>query len=902
MQKHLWLYTLTLLLVASAGQAQAPRTNSAGVALYVATTGDDAWSGALSEATPSRSDGPFATIARAQSAVRQLRSTSTVPVTVFIRGGVYQLADTLVFTPSDSGTANAPIIYSNFADETVVISGGRAITGWQKSNGNIWTAKVPDVAAGKWVFRQLFANGQRRTRARTPNSGFLLTAGYLPGITNPNDELDNPMTKIGFRYRDGDLKNWNNLDDVNLVLADVWFTSIHFIASLSAGDHTVQFTAPRSFAIGYVEPQLRYKRYYVENFLEALDSPGEWYLDRHTGLLSYWPMPGEDLARATIIAPHLRHLVQFSGGPAQPVEYVTLHGLSFQYADWFLAHDADLEGGYGPSSGAVEAVGTSHVTIDGCEVAHVGENALFIAGASDTRLTQSELHDLGAGGVYLANWYDSSVGNVVDNCFIHDGGKVATSAYGLLLYRGSQQTISHNEITGFDNIGIHVSIAPVVAQSVPHDNTIEFNHVHDVGRAALSDLAGIYIGGGDSPGTKVRNNLVHHVYTYTYGAGGIYTDEGASNITIEDNVVHDVGTGYQHNFGTGNVVRNNVFTSLREAVTSVSRELPNSSFTFENNVVVIDDGQMLDPGSVGAKYQFDRNLYWVPTGRPLRVSGLTFDEWKGRGQDVHSSVADPLFSESGELTLQPQSPAYGLGIHKVDVSAAGLYGDRAWTSLPKRRLLEPSKILLVATPGRHVDDEDYEDVAVGDFPGYAMVSGEESGASVRVTDEASAGGGRSLKFSSVTGVPPYSLSAAYSPYLINGTAYMQFDLRIDTGSAALLWAETSTVAKPMNGPNIYVQTDGSLIANGKNLMSLPARQWVHFNLSCPLGVGTASYSLTVTVAGQNAHRFDAIPFDSPRFSRLTFMAFFAASDQKNAFFIDNVHWGLVSGRRRTAAK
>lgn len=897
-------YTLALFLIAGVGWAGSPRSAALGSTLYVATGGNDAWSGTLPAANGNRTDGPFATIAKAQAAVRQLRSTSPVPVTVFIRGGVYPLSDTLVFAPSDSGTADAPITYSNYANEAVVISGGRAITGWQKSNGNIWTAKVPDVAAGKWVFRQLFVDGQRRTRARTPNGGFLLTAGYLPGITNPMDQLDNPMAKLGFRYREGDLKQWNNFDDVNLVFADNWFTSIHFIASLSEADHTVRFTAPRSFVIGFVEPHLRYKRYYVENFLEALDSPGEWYLDRHTGVLSYWPMPDEDLSKASVVAPFLRHLVQFNGSQAQPVQYVTLHGLSLQYADWFLARDQVLEGGFNPFSGAVETHGTSHITIDECEIAHVGEHGVLIEGSHDDRLARSELHDLGAGGVYVNSWDDSSVSNVVDNCFIHDGGKVATSAYGVLLFRGSQTTISHNEIAGFDNSGINFSSVRPEGKAAPHDNTIEFNHVHDVGRGALSDLAGIYIGNGDSPGTKVRTNHIHNVYTYTYGANGIYTDEGASGITIEDNVVHDVGTGYQHNFGTGNVVRNNVFAFLREAVANSSRELSTPSFTFENNIAVVEDGQLLEAGSVGAKYLFDRNLYWVPGAIPLRISGLTFDEWKGRGQDVHSAIADPLFSERGDFTLQPQSSAFDLGIHNVDVSGAGLYGEPAWTSLPGR-VLGPSATRFASTPGRQVGDEDYEDVAVGDLPGYATVNGEKSGASVRVTDEAGAGGSRrSLKFASVSGVPPYSLSAAYQPYLTNGTAYMQFDLRIDSGSPALFWNEGSAInSKPMNGPNISVQAEGTLVANGKTLMTLPKQEWVRFSLRCPLGVSSnGTYSLTVTVAGQSSRQFNALPFDSSRFSRLTYMAFASGSDQGSAFFIDNVHWGILEGRRRVVVR
>ena len=73
-------------------------------------------------------------------------------------------------------------MYAAYPGERPVISGGRPIGGWQTGDGALWTARVDEAAAGTWNFHQLFVNGQRRVRARTPNQGYLYTADILAPI------------------------------------------------------------------------------------------------------------------------------------------------------------------------------------------------------------------------------------------------------------------------------------------------------------------------------------------------------------------------------------------------------------------------------------------------------------------------------------------------------------------------------------------------------------------------------------------------------------------------------------------------------------------------------------------------------------------------------------------------
>ena len=129
---------------------------------YVAVNGKDT--------NPGTAAAPFASMARAREAVRaKVVAGLTGDILVQIGGGVYSLEETLTFGPEDSGTEQHSVTYAAAPGERVVLSGGRRIAGWKKGAGDIWTAEIPEVKAGRWYFRQLFVDGKRAVRARTPN-------------------------------------------------------------------------------------------------------------------------------------------------------------------------------------------------------------------------------------------------------------------------------------------------------------------------------------------------------------------------------------------------------------------------------------------------------------------------------------------------------------------------------------------------------------------------------------------------------------------------------------------------------------------------------------------------------------------------------------------------------------
>src|SRR5579863_8567461 len=82
------------------------------------------------------SDGPLKSLEGARDAIRTMRhGGSQEPVTVVVHGGFYRLGTTFVLTAEDSG-----VTYEAAPGERPILSGGRAITGWKKGSGPIWTA------------------------------------------------------------------------------------------------------------------------------------------------------------------------------------------------------------------------------------------------------------------------------------------------------------------------------------------------------------------------------------------------------------------------------------------------------------------------------------------------------------------------------------------------------------------------------------------------------------------------------------------------------------------------------------------------------------------------------------------------------------------------------------------
>ncbi len=663
--------------------------------LYVSTQGNDAWSGRVTSPNKAKGDGPMASLAGARDKIRELRKAGLQgEVRVLIRGGNYVLDQPFVLESQDSGTSRTQVIYSAYKKESPIFTGGTILSGWKKESNGRWTAQIPagesqDPQSSPFYFRQLFINGERRIRARSPNSGFYEIAGRVA------EKKTDPQNNRAFRFAAGDIRDWND-PDAEVIAIHSWEATRLHIASLDAATHTVNFSGPSPWPFTQWED---HQRYYVENVADALDAPGEWYLDRKSGVLAYSPLPGEKLEKESVVVPRLHEpFVIFKGDYAkgQFVENVAISGLKLYYADWTLPTEgyADHQAA-NTIPGAIEMEAARDCVIKRCEVAHIGNYAIRLKkGCRDNRIEENHLHDLGAGGICVGEQRipkdekEAVVRNAVFNNYIHDGGRVYEASVGVWVGQSGDNTISHNEISDLGYTGVSVGWTWGYGESVAQRNIIEDNHIHHIGRGVLSDMGGIYTL-GNSSGSILRGNLIHDVTDFRYGAWGIYPDEGTTNLLIENNVVYRCRTGTFHqHYGKENLVRNNIFAFSPTEQLIRSRAEDHRSFRFDRNIIYFDQGNLLGGNWKSDHFYMDYNLYWKAGKDPkFDFQKSSFEQWRNdKDMDHHSIIADPLFKNpaKGDFRLDCRSPAQALGFQAIDMSKVGLAGPSAWRKLPGR--------------------------------------------------------------------------------------------------------------------------------------------------------------------------------------------------------------------------
>lgn len=896
MGTRLFLMITAAFVLGFALQATADGANE--VTLYVSPNGNDAWSGAPAAPEDSGADGPLATIQGARDAVRRLKTAKGLsgPVHVLVRDGTYRVTAPLVFGPEDSGTYQSPITYMAYPGERPVISGGRLVTGW-KRQGELWTVSLPEVKAGKWCFSALWVNGERRTVARTPNEGYLYTRNPIPPGADPGTTGYRDLGNHGFYFAPGDVRRWDNLEDALFVAYQSWETSMHRVKELNEEERYVDFTGGALFfPFEYSNPCQRYR---VENVFEALDSPGEWYLNRRTGTLYYRPVHGEDMAQVEVIAPVAGQLVVLSGGDGDDafVEHVHFRGLRFHHTDYTVGPKGLSDPQAAQSvPGAIHAERSRYCSVTDCEIAHVGTYGIYYAGGClDNRVSHCEIHDLGAGGVRIGNTEGPNRGltlrNVVDNNFIYDGGNIFPSGVGVFIARAAHNTVSHNEICDFYYTGVSVGWSWGYGTHAAHHNIIEYNHIHHIGQGVLSDMGGIYTL-GVQPGTILRNNVIHDVLGYAGYAWGIYLDEGSSDILVENNLTYNTDTGgFNIHYGKENRVRNNIFALARTDQLFLGRIEEHVGVIFERNIVLLDGERLCSATWVEAPQLANLNCYWDLSGKPLSFSGQTFAQRQAMGRDTQSIVADPRFKDpkTHDFRVKADSPALALGFAPIDVTAAGLIGEKEWVEAPTRLSWDPPIIPPEPLLSEPFPIEDgYETTSVGGRPVLAQTFESET-APVRVSDDTAASGKHSLKFTD--GDPArfiHEPEVMYHVKLDEGIVVCAFDVRLEPG--AILRCDLRGRKNVMAiGAMLVFTADGRLEVNNKALTDVPRGQWFH--VAVTVGVGDAAdgtLDLAVTLPDGAQRLFDDIPYLSGDFDALVKVSFLSFAKDKTVFYLDNV--------------
>ena len=557
---------------------------------YIATDGNDDWSGELKAPNADRTDGPFATLTKARDTVRELKKRDTEKdIVVLVRGGTYYLRDTVVFGLQDSAEDGHTINYAAYPGEEPVFSSGVKIQGWKElglrpeglpelARAKVWVADVPK---GLRRFRTLYDGDRRLPRARS----------HVFAV-NREESVEYPHSTLLFSP--GTIKNWTNLEDVEVVFRRYGFTiTILSLESVDEDRGTARTSIPAYGSLtewrtasrqetSRIVAEVSSKRLWglregqraiwVENVLEALDSPGEWVLNTQEGKLYLWPTndkPGDN-----ILAPCLRELIRVEGdidldGPTDtPVRGIIFKGLTLTHGDRGVVEKGDMSIQHDwemidKGDSLIRLRGAEECAVEECKFSNSGATAVRLdLHCQHNRVINNEINHLGGAGILLIGYgpgaKDVNRQNAVVNNHIHHNGEIYWHSHGIIMWQSGENHVANNYIHHMPRKGICLAGArpqffnpdlfPEGAYHLSRENFLSIRwHEIDNSEAVKERARSMPWEEGDvidwpeiTPYLHTRNNVVE--YNELYRVAEIMADGSALNIS---------GTG------DGNIVRRN---------------------------------------------------------------------------------------------------------------------------------------------------------------------------------------------------------------------------------------------------------------------------------------------------------------------------------------------------------
>lgn len=718
-----------------------PMPNPGQNVFHVSPGGDDRNAGTASQ--------PFATLTRAQRAVRQVERRG--PIRVWIHKGTYYLETPLTFEPQDSGTPTAPVAWEAWPNERVTLSSGQRLDcHWTAHTSAIMKTPVP---AGV-DFDQLFVNGKRQIRARFPNydpsqpgkSGYIFAAGAIPKDTpdpfaGPNEDMTFAgEAPRGVLYDPSTFttRHWSHPEEavINIFQEAYWGNLMWQIKEVDRNSSTIWFGdgGQQLGAKWNANPAVvgSKSRFFVDNVFEELDAPGEWYLDRRTPTLYYYPEDGVDLPSALVEVPRNEYAIHFAGSQDTPVRNIALRGVRFAHTltTYLARYDVPSLSDWSiHRGGAVFAEGTRQCSIQNCWFDAVGGNGVFvnnynrefaISGCKFTETGDSAMCFVGdleqTNGTQRAFPFECSASNNL----VHDCGFYGKQIAAVYVSRAKRITASHNLIYNMPRAAI------CLGDSTWGGHVIEYNHTHDTVRET-SDHGPFNSWGRDrawslaqshGPYTVdrsidawdvlvdamepviVRNNLFDEKSGW-----GLDLDDGASNYKIYNNISIG-GVAFKWREGAYRDVYNNIWYKSRVAPCfHVGNNFNHDRYY--NNITVMEPGDtqwpdgwpwwpqmfhsVIAPPAEGPWFEeVDRNVFWAQQGEfqavvdQLRSEDgrrnprrYNLAEWQALGWDKNSVFSDPLFvdPENLDFRVRPDSPALKLGFVNFEMGGWGLTKD-----------------------------------------------------------------------------------------------------------------------------------------------------------------------------------------------------------------------------------
>ncbi len=482
-------------------------------------------------------------------------------------------------------------------------------------------------------------------------------------------------------------QDWQGAE-VHIFPALDWVNGIVPVLGVDSQTHTLQVKSSE-----YIRPG---NRFFIANVREALDRPGEWYLDKNKGELLLWPTSPNFPQDVEIVAPVVDKLFVFQGDRQSQnfVEYISVRGLTFKDTNYNLTEDY-----FEPSDAAIWLSIARNCKIEQCNFVELGGYAVKLEQNShNNQIVGNKMKGLGQGGVILAaaDVSTQAYRNSISFNEIGDCGRIYKHVAGVFVTCGNENRIANNRIYRMPRYGI--ALRSLHANHYSNKNIIEYNEIIDTS-LETADTCAIGTLGRDKQmsGNVIRYNYIRNVvgmgttedskFVSPYYSWAIYLDDYSSGTKVYGNVVVDTfyGALYIHG-GKNNLVENNIFINGSQSQIHLKPHQDDPQFmqgnAIERNIIVYQDPQAKlwqsqDPKTwrktLLAKCDF--NLYWRTDGtnlakldEPITLEG-SFSQWQASGFDRNSIIADPLFvaPDKRDYRLKSDSPALKLGFKPIPI-------------------------------------------------------------------------------------------------------------------------------------------------------------------------------------------------------------------------------------------
>ena len=535
---------------------------------HVGPQGDDGNAGSKEK--------PFATLEAARDAARKAGSG---PRRIVVAAGDYFLAKSLELDARDNG-----LTMEAEPAGKATLYGGSLVTGWKRDGDKFWAADLSDVKNGTWDFRALIVNGRMPERARLPETGTFLHKSvfdvrWLSSVGGGWERKPTSEELTTMLYDAKDIPATLEPKNAEVRVYHMWDESLCGVARNDTERHALILAPPAKTPPG----GFGVKKYVIFNTREGMTQPGQWYLDRAAGRVVYWPLPGEDMTKARVVAPRLERVIKIAGNAKQPVERITLRGLSIQGTTTPLK-----SGGFGAYAfdAALSLERGQQCVFEKLEVCNAGGQGVVIRQITDCKITDCHVHHIGACGIKA----EGSQTLIARN-HVHHVGVYYPSATPLSV---STRGWDKGE-KGFHVYRNEVHDAPYCGMiGGGGGHLFEENLIYRVMRE-LQDGAAIY---GSMSRCILRGNMVRDVVKVGegYGISSYYLDEGAQDSIIERNVSIGVERPIHNHIASRTLIRDNVFTAEAGMTLSFARS---RDITFQGNTLFAPgEIQVQPPGAI----------------------------------------------------------------------------------------------------------------------------------------------------------------------------------------------------------------------------------------------------------------------------------------------------------------